>query len=533
MASTTDCFYIGVDVGTGSVRAGLVNAQGRVLRTASQALKIHNPRPDYFEQSSQDVWKGVIHCVKAVVKDVEDKFKVRGIGFDATCSLVVAGGQPFSYNNDPLDEWDIIMWMDHRAKIQTEFINKSSSPQVQEVLQFVGSQISVEMQVPKLMWIKEKQPEVWRRASDFFDLSDYLTFRATGGDKTRSLCSTVCKWTYLANMDGSIKGPGQRIGEVGQDFAAATGLASSTVVGASLIDAHAGVLGMLACTPARNSATFEEQLCMIAGTSTCHMALSRGPRQVTGIWGPYLSAILPGFWLLEGGQTAVGKLIDHILESHPAYEASLKAGRDLGSPSIQAYLEGILEDIRVEEGLEHVAYITRSLHIWPDFHGNRSPLANPYMTGMICGLTLDKGTRNLAKCYLAAVQSVTYGTAHIIEAMKIRGQIINVVTVCGGLSKSELFVQTQADVLGLPVIQPQEKESVLLGSAMLGAAAACQDTTESSGALDNLTPVVNEMMCDGKIFSPNLNVRKFHERKYRIFRLMGEDQLKYTSLMDS
>lgn len=64
----------------------------------------------------------------------------------------------------------------------------------------------------------------------------------------------------------------------------------------------------------------EEQLSLIAGTSSCHMLLSSKPTLVPGVWGPYFSAILPNLWLLEGGQTAVGKLLDHILETHPAFE---------------------------------------------------------------------------------------------------------------------------------------------------------------------------------------------------------------------
>lgn len=111
-----------------------------------------------------------------------------------------------SVNQDEDESWDVMMWMDHRAKFQTEYINNLEHPQVREVLQFVGGSISLEMQVPKLLWMKANLAKIWPQARHFFDLSDYLTFKATG-HASRSLCATICKWTYLANLEeGSLKG---------------------------------------------------------------------------------------------------------------------------------------------------------------------------------------------------------------------------------------------------------------------------------------------------------------------------------------
>ena len=97
------------------------------------------------------------------------------------------------------DKWDIIMWMDHRAKQEATEINEMGH----DVLQSVGGSISLEMQTPKLMWLKRNKPHVWNNAIDFFDLPDFLTWKATG-QKKRSLCSAVCKWTY--NGDGGNEG---------------------------------------------------------------------------------------------------------------------------------------------------------------------------------------------------------------------------------------------------------------------------------------------------------------------------------------
>ena len=89
-------------------------------------------------------------------------------------------------------------------------------------------------------------------------------------------------------------------------------------VACGLIDAHAGALGLLATQDIQN---IESTLCLISGTSACHMILKKTKKMmIPGIWGPYFSAILPDYWLHEGGQSAVGSLLDHLIQSHPAYQ---------------------------------------------------------------------------------------------------------------------------------------------------------------------------------------------------------------------
>ncbi len=85
---------------------------------------------------------------------------------------------------------------------------------------------------------------------------------------------------------------------------------------------------------------------------------------------------------------------------------------------LQQYLESILEEERARVGLSSAALLTADLHLYPDFHGNRAPLADPRMSGMICGLRLERDMLNMAKLYLAAIQAVAYGTRHIVDQMK-------------------------------------------------------------------------------------------------------------------
>jgi FGGY-family pentulose kinase len=199
--------FLGIDVGTGSARAGLFTADGRMLGSATHAIKLWKPQPDFVEQSSDDIWAACGRAVRGALAQAKAKpEQVAGIGFDATCSLVCldADDQPVTVSPTGKAAQNVVVWMDHRAIPQAERINKTKHA----VLRYVGGVISPEMQTPKLLWLKENLPATWRRTARFLDLPDFLTYRATGDD-TRSLCTTVCKWTYL--------GPTGTTGAVGRN----------------------------------------------------------------------------------------------------------------------------------------------------------------------------------------------------------------------------------------------------------------------------------------------------------------------------
>ena len=189
--------YVGIDVGTGSARAGVFDEAGKRVGMASKAIQMWKPQPDFVEQSSDDIWAACGDSVRRALAEASVKASdVRGIGFDATCSLVLLDAQdrPVTVSPTGRDEQNVIVWMDHRAMQETEEINRSG----EEVLKYVGGVISPEMETPKLLWLKRHLPQSFAKAARFFDLPDFLSYRATGSD-TRSHCTTVCKWTYLGH----------------------------------------------------------------------------------------------------------------------------------------------------------------------------------------------------------------------------------------------------------------------------------------------------------------------------------------------
>lgn len=536
---TSPAHFLGIDVGTGSARAGLFDARGRLAAAATRPIRMWQPAPDHVEQSSADIWRACCAATRAALEQAGLRPEaVAGIGFDATCSLVVldVADRPVSVSVSGRAEQNVIVWMDHRSIPQAERINRTRHP----VLRYVGGVISPEMQTPKLLWLKENLPAAWKRAARFIDLPDFLTYRATGDD-TRSLCTTVCKWTYLGQRgpDGAgwdagyfkkiglgdlaaegFRRIGMRVRPMGEPVgrgltpraARELGLAAGTPVGVAIIDAHAGGLGLLGARldgQAPGATALNRRVALIGGTSSCHMAVSAKPRFIGGIWGPYFSAMIPDLWLTEGGQSATGALIDHIIFSHAA-AAPLQAEAKRTGRTIYELLNARLAVLAKTERAAHPAALTRDLHVQPDFHGNRSPRADPTLRGVIAGLPLSATADDLVRLYLAAIQAVAYGTRHIIAEMNRRGYAIDTVLACGGGTKNPVFLREHAAITGCRLVLPREPEAVLLGAAVLGAVAA--------GCFPSVLAAMGAMNAAGRIVAPARGaVARYHAAKYAVF----------------
>lgn len=536
--------FLGIDVGTGSARAGIFDATGKMYGTATKPIKMWRYDSVFVEQSSADIWQACCGATRQALTNsgVEPK-QIAGIGFDATCSLVVLdkNDQPVTVSRSQNDEQNVVVWMDHRAIAEAEAINNTKH----KVLDYVGGTISPEMQTPKLLWLKKNMPQTWGRAAHFFDLPDFLVYRATGHN-VRSLCSTVCKWTYLGHLQTwddsyfnqiglndlvtenyirigqTIRPSGETVGN-GLSIVAANelGLLPNTPVATGIIDAHAGGIGLLGATIEIGNANqqVEKRLALITGTSTCHMAVSPKPNFVPGVWGPYYSAMVPEMWLAEGGQSATGSLVDHVIYSH-SKSSELLAQAEAENTTVYEVLNSRLAKLS-----DTPTFLTKDLHVLPYFHGNRSPRANPNLHGMISGLKLSNTVDDLALLYLATIQSIAYGTRHIIETMNSNGFAIDTIFACGGGTHNPLLLSEHANITGCPIVLPKESEAVLLGAAISGAVAAKQ--------FPSLIAAMRVMNKADKIIQPSTvaNLAKYHSNKYEVFLTMYEDQLKYNKLM--
>jgi D-ribulokinase len=528
--------FVGVDVGTTSARAGVFDETGRLLATARHPIAVWHEAGDIVEQSSADIWAACAASVRAAMAEAAlSPEAVRGIGFDATCSLVALdrAGEPLTVSASGDHRRNIIVWMDHRATAEARLINETRD----DVLRYVGGSISPEMEIPKLLWLKQHLPSSYATAGHFFDLADYLTFRATGS-AARSTCTVTCKWNYLAHeqrwsdsyferlgfgdfvSDGharigrEIVAPGTRLGRgLTANAASELGLAEGTPVGAALIDAHAGGVGTIGGRMADGAKPdLCSRLAYIMGTSACIMATTVEPCFVPGVWGPYHSAMVPGFWLNEGGQSAAGAAIDHLILSHPAHAEAVAAARDAGT----GILELLEQRIVARAGtVGAAALLARELHVLPEFLGNRSPYADPDSRAVIAGLDLDAGIGAMERVFVAGLCGLAYGLADVVDAFSAKGVDTSMMVISGGAARSPLVRQIMADTTGLVVALPETSEPVLLGAAMLGAVAG--------GAYPTIGDAMTAMSAIGPLSEPTAPaMAQFHRSKRRVYGLMQE-----------
>ena len=544
---SADRFVIGIDIGTGSARAGIFDAGGKMLASAVEPIELWRPKPDFAEQSSEDIWRAVCK----VTRECREKAQippesVAGVSYDATCSLVVLDreNRPLPVNDEGAAERNVIVWMDHRSLAETEEINAGGY----DVLKYVGGGLSPEMETPKLLWLKRHLPSTWSSAGKFLDLADFLTYRSTGID-ARSLCTVVCKWTYLGHegpaekwdraffdkvglsdlFDGNkvaddVRPMGSLLGGLTSTAAHDLGLTTECAVGVGIIDAHAGGLGVLGAVweaqDAIDLARLETALAFIGGTSNCLMAVCPNARFIDGVWGPYYSAMVPGMWLNEGGQTTAGSAIDHVIADH-ANAAALQSDALAHNVTVFQILNREVERLQSEHspkvgGRGAGPEIAKDIHVLPDFLGNRSPKADPHYRGLLDGLNLDESITSHALRYYAVLQAVAYGIRDNIDAMNRAGYRIDTMHVTGGGSKNRLWLQEHADATGCTIRLPREPEAVLLGSAILAATAA--------GLYPDIYHAMRAMSGSGETIQPRPETAAYHKAKYEVFQDLYKEQ---------
>ncbi|WP_102868573.1 FGGY-family carbohydrate kinase [Pseudovibrio exalbescens] len=524
----TQKYYLGVDVGSASVRAGIFNAKGQRLSFAVEEIDQYHPKTNFVEQSSSNIWKKVCVATRtAIAESGVPTENICSLGFDATCSLVACDergiGVSVSQNGEP--DRDVIMWMDHRASDEAEKINATGH----HALRYVGGEVSVEMQLPKVFWLRKNFPDRYERIWRFFDLADYLVWRATGVDAA-SVCTLTCKWNYLAHenkmpsdlldliglrdllpkIPPRVMQLGEAAGRVSADAAKQLGLTEQVVVASGVIDAHAGGIALIGGDP-------EGGLALISGTSNCHMVVSAEPVMVPGVWGPYLNAMLPNWWLSEGGQSAAGALVDWTVSQCGFWPELLQQAKERDTHPFSLLNDWVKDLQKVDQ------YPTRDLHVLGDHHGNRSPRANPNARGLVSGLTLETGPDFLARMYLATLQAVAYGTRHIVDEMTAAGHEISKVYICGGATKNPVWLQEYANITGRDIQLAAEEDMVTLGAAILGAVAAER--------FPSIHAACTALVRPGKRIQCDPQTRAFHDAKYEVYLKLYDEREHHKEIM--
>lgn len=474
--------FLGLDFGTESVRALLVDSNGNERGSASVAYahgqiteRLPNSNcelPSTFALQHPDDWLGsAARAVRAARRKARASAKsIIAIGVDFTSCTVL----PVKADATPLCLLDQFaanpmawpkLWKHHGAGSQADRIQAVAHRRGEDFLQRYGGAVSSEWLFPKLLETLEQAPEVYRAADLFIEAGDWIVWRLTGSCAShvpRSACQAGYKGFWSRNagfpgeeffravhpdfervvtekLHGRLIAPGQAAGELDGAMAKSLGLGAGMTVSAAIIDAHAAVPGAGAAEPGT--------LVMVMGTSSCHMLNSRYESYIPGIAGVVQDGILPGFFGYEAGQAAVGDAFSWL--------ARLTGSKDLATLGRGA--------LAVAPGAEGVRCID-----W--FNGCRTPLMNADLRGTFSGLGLNHRAVHL---YRALAEATACGARWIIDQLQHGGVPVDNLIATGGLPHHVPgIIQVFADVLDQPIMVHPSRNGSALGAAILGALAA-------------------------------------------------------------
>lgn len=492
-------YVIGVDFGTDSVRALLVDAHtGQTLGTHvyeyvrwKQGLYC-DPARSQFRQHPLDYLEGLEASIRGALVNVPDEVRAQvvGISVDTTGSTPVAvdqTGLPLALRPDFEGNPNgmFILWKDHTANAEASEINDLAHHWDTDYTKYVGGIYSSEWYWAKILRTLRVDEQVRQHAFSWVEHCDWVSAVLTGNTNPltlrRSRCAAGHKalWhsefnglpseAFLTKLDPLLAGLRDRLftdtytadqpmGNLSTEWAEKLGLSPSVVVGVGAFDAHMGAVG----------AEIEPYTFVrIMGTSTCDILMAPneeiGHRLIRGICGQVDGSVAPGMLGMEAGQSAFGDLY--------AWFARLLTGpvRDL--------LGDEAADTMMNRLIPHLSEQAAQLPVTPTdlialdwINGRRTPDANHTLKAAMSGLNL--GT-DAAQVFKALVEATAFGSRSIVDRFLDEGvPICNVIAIGGVAKKSPFVMQTLADVLNKPIQVAQSDQACALGAAMCAAVAA-------------------------------------------------------------
>jgi FGGY-family pentulose kinase len=466
-------YLLGIDFGTGGVRAALFDIRGKQKAFDAQPISLSIPKTGYAEQDMDEWWAALQKAVRGCLIKADVKpSQVAAIGADGTSCT------PVFLDKELKPLRPAIMWMDARAAGQAKRIAACGD----SALKYNGyGNVPYEWMPCKALWVKENEPEVYKKAEHVMECIDWLMVSLTG-NLTASLNNVSARWYYdndnggfpvsfyekiglrdvLDKFPKTVLPMGALQGKLTERAAKELGLLPGIPVAQGGADAYVGMIGLNVVAPGR--------MALVTGSSHLHLGLADVEIHKKGILGGYPDAIVPGLYMVEGGQISTGSIVNWFKENLAGYAAA-KAERS-GRKTYDVLNEEAALIAPGSDGIVMLDY----------FQGNRTPYTDGEVRGLFYGFTI-KHTE--AHIYRAILEGIAYGTEHILQTFAAGGYRVDALYACGGATKSPLWMKIHSDVSNVPIYIPEEAEAPSLGSAILGSVAAGMypDIPEASKAM--------------------------------------------------
>jgi L-ribulokinase len=534
-------YVIGLDYGTDSVRALIVNAlNGEEVSTHvfyyprwKKGLYC-DPATSQYRQHPLDYLEGLEATIKQALKKAGKNVggNIVGISVDTTGSTPVAvdeNGTPLSMLPDFAENPNgmFILWKDHTANKEADEINQLAHSWSVDFTKYVGGIYSSEWFWAKILRTLRVDETIREKAFSWVEHCDWISAVLTGETDPLSIKRSRCAaghkalWheefeglpseDFLVKLDPLLHGLRDRLfrhtytsdmpmGKISKAWAKRLGLSENVVIGVGAFDAHMGAVG----------ADIEPySLVRVMGTSTCDMLIAPndevGHLLIKGICGQVDGSILPDMLGMEAGQSAFGDVYAWFqnLIAYPLREfLSEKQAEKLIAQIIPSLSEKAAKLPVTEKDIIALDWL----------NGRRTPDANHTLKGAITGLNLGS---DAPKVFKALVEATAFGAKAIVERFNSEGVPIKQLIGIGGVSKKSPFVmQTLADVLNMPIKIVKSEQACALGAAMCAATAAGVYPTMQAA---------QKAMSSGfdAVFYPNKERVEVYEKLYEKYVKMG------------
>ncbi len=461
-------YFMGIDVSTTGVKALLVDDQGEVAGTATTGLPLSTPQPLWSEQDPADWWDGAVKSIKQVLQETGVSGEnVAGIGLTGQ----MHGLTLLDENGDVLRP--AMLWNDQRTGEQCDEIREKVGKE--RLIQITGNDALTGFTAPKILWVREYEPEVYAKAAQILLPKDYVRYKLTGEYATDKAGAAGTILMDLKTRDWSPEvldaldiplewlpktheGP-EVTGTITAETAALTGLKAGTPVVGGGGDQAAQAVGV--------GAVESGIIALTLGTSGVVFASTNEPFiEPEGRLHAFCHSV-PGLWHLMGVMLSAA--------------GSLRWHRDTFAPDT-SFDDLVMAASSIAEGSEGLLFL-------PYLTGERTPYPDPYARGGFIGLTVRHTLPHMTR---AVLEGVAFGLRDSFELIKSAGlEEIKQVRVSGGGAKSLLWRQILADVFDVELVTVNTTEGAAYGAALLagvGAGAwpdvktACAETVKQTGS---------------------------------------------------
>lgn len=502
-------FVIGLDYGTDSARAVIVNAEtGKTIATAVKYYprwkegKYCNPSINQYRQHPQDYIDVLIATVREALAECPEGTaeKVVGIAFDTTGSTPVftdKNGVPLSMLPEFAENPNamFVLWKDHTAVNEAAEINALCKKWDIDYSAYEGGIYSSEWYWAKALHVLREDEAVRKAAYSIVEHCEWLPALLTGVSSSKDIVRSRCacghkamwhpKWgglpseEFLTGLDPLLAGFRERlftdtetadkpVGHLTEEWAEKLGLTTNVVVAGGAFDCHMGAVGA-GVTP--------HTFVRVIGTSTCDVMVASyeeiGDNLIKGICGQVDGSVIPGMIGLEAGQSAFGdvyawfkKVLEFPLKNILAKSSIID--EETKKKLIEETSDRIIPELTAEAEKIPMEESTIIATDW--INGRRTPDANQMLKGSITGLSLGS---DAPRIFRALVEATAFGGKAIVDRFRNEGvKIDNVIGIGGIALKSPFVMQTLSDVLNMPVKVCNTDQACALGAAMFAATAA-------------------------------------------------------------